>query len=516
MTPITSVQEFGAFLLRAHRVGALYPVALYASYLTLVIGAGLVSLLFNPRFGFGEIGALALAFVVLSAVVSPRGIARGLAGAGLGVLFGTVGINAITGDVRFVFGQPVLWEGLPVRAVLTGLFVVPWALSLLRPATDSPRTLQVFSVASGSIIIPVALLTSVIHWNTWLALPVIGVFAGIGLIMKHYSWPRFPLLAGVVLSPIIEGNFLSALNVVEPVTIGSFESAAFGVLLHPFAIALAVLILVVAILSYRFARGTETPSAGYRADADLRGTVLLVAVTACLAIAFLGWLALVLGIALLVLAAHLPHTAEQNGGFVRRALSRLTLPGMREAAPMLGTGVAALAILSAVDGVEWGVAALAATLSFVLVRDARTRPNPGAAGVAFAGVGLLIVVKLSTGSLAATTTLGVGSVGLSPVLNLLGLILGLLVFAIDRLVAILLTWSLIWPVLPDDSAISLLTFSTHMTGVALLSLSLVLSAVRPAGNMQGRPLLRVLGSWQMLTSLVVMVLTLEAVHTIVS
>ena len=101
-------------------------------------------------------------------------------------------------------------------------------------------------------------------------------------------------------------------------------------------------------------------------------------------------------------------------------------------------------------------------------------------------------------------------------LNLLGLILGLLVFAIDRLVAILLTWSLIWPVLPDDSAISLLTFSTHMTGVALLSLSLVLSAVRPAGNMQGRPLLRVLGSWQMLTSLVVMVLTLEAVHTIVS
>ncbi len=144
MTPITSVQEFGAFLLRAHRVGALYPVALYASYLTLVIGTGLVSLLFNPRFGFGEIGALALAFVVLSAVVSPRGIARGLAGAGLGVLFGTVGINAITGDVRFVFGQPVLWEGLPVRAVLTGLFVVPWALSLLRPATDSPRTLQVF------------------------------------------------------------------------------------------------------------------------------------------------------------------------------------------------------------------------------------------------------------------------------------------------------------------------------------------------------------------------------------
>ena len=48
MTLITSVQEFGAYLLRAHRVGALYPVALYASYLTLVIVAGLVSLLFNP------------------------------------------------------------------------------------------------------------------------------------------------------------------------------------------------------------------------------------------------------------------------------------------------------------------------------------------------------------------------------------------------------------------------------------------------------------------------------------
>ena len=214
------------------------------------------------------------------------------------------------------------------------------------------------------------------------------------------------------------------------------------------------------------------------------------------------------------LAAHLPHTAEQNGGFVRRALSRLTLPGMREAAPMLGTGVAALAILSAVAGVEWGVASLAATLSFVLVRDARTRPNPEAAGVAFAGVGLLIVVKLSTGSLAATIALGVGSVGLSPVLNLLGFIIGLLVFAIDRVVAILLTGRLIWPVLPDDSAISLLTFSTHMTGIALLSLSLVLSAVRPAGSTPGSPMLRALVSWQTLTGLVVAVLTLEAVHTI--
>ena len=509
---MTTLEGLGGLLARAHRTGALYPVSIFGAYVVLAIAVALPwSLSF--RFGFPEIAVLASAPVLLSALVSPRGVTRGLAAAALGVLFGTVGINAITGDVRFVFQQPVLWEGLPLTIVLSGLFVIPWALSLLRPVPGSPYSVQVFSIGAGSIIVPMALLTGVVNWGTWLALPVIGVFTSIGLIMKRYAWPRFPLLVGVVFGPTIEKNFLGALNVVEPITIGSVESAILAVLLRPWNLALAVLVLAFATLSYQLARDRE----GHPPDADpyVRGTILLVLVTASLSLVFLGWLAFTFAIALLVLATRLADVGEQSGGFVRRVLSRLELPSAQEVALPLALGIAVSLVLTAVAGIQWGIAALGAMLPFLLVRSTQTRPATAVVGMAFAGTALLLVVKLSTGTLAAGIALGVESIGLLPLLNLPGFILGLPAFVMYRLADILLTWRLIWPVDPDGSGVSLSLFLVHMTGIAILSLSLVLANVRPAGSTPESPVLRMLVSWQMLASLVMAVLTLEAVHTIV-
>ena len=59
----------------------------------------------------------------------------------------------------------------------------------------------------GGIVIPISILTGVINMTNWLAIPIMFVFMGIGIIMKLFQWPRPPLLLGVILGPIIELNF---------------------------------------------------------------------------------------------------------------------------------------------------------------------------------------------------------------------------------------------------------------------------------------------------------------------
>ena len=111
----------------------------------------------------------------------------------------------------------------------------------------------------GGVIIPISFLTGIITMTSWLALPIMLVFIGIGVIMKIYQWPRPPLLLGIILGPIIERNFLSALNLHGPV----------GVATRPITIAVIVLAIATA---YVFARSAqETKSCRCCGTHDCRG-----------------------------------------------------------------------------------------------------------------------------------------------------------------------------------------------------------------------------------------------------
>jgi hypothetical protein len=65
--------------------------------------------------------------------------------------------------------------------------------------------------------------------TSWLFLPIMFTFMGIGLIMKYFQWPRPPMLLGIILGPIIEENLVSAESVygwagvaTRPLTIALF------------------------------------------------------------------------------------------------------------------------------------------------------------------------------------------------------------------------------------------------------------------------------------------------------
>ena len=411
----------------AHTLGAVYAVSAMGG----IIGATVLALLIpvaKPiilKFSFPEIAAVAFFGIAMVAALSAGAMVKGLAAGGLGVLLGTVGINAITGDVRFVFSQPSLWEGLPIVVVTIGFFALPEMIDLAiarRPVappdsvvntrevwrgsrygftrwpmvirqsvfgvilgaipgvgaavidwlsyafgifwtkdksqfgkgsldgvlfaesaqnskeagqalptltlgvpgglawvlvyvamqaldmTPGPRLLGdqadvmilfvltlgignlivtmigIFATGQlakltripypliGGVFIPIVIFSTVMNWTTWLALPVAAVFAGIGIIMKLFQWPRPPLLLGIILGPIIEKNFLSALNVVEPFNIAGYESDILGVLLRPLTVALIVIAIATAYFFSRAAQGQTLTSAAAQPPAGASGT----------------------------------------------------------------------------------------------------------------------------------------------------------------------------------------------------------------------------------------------------
>ena len=116
----------------AHTLGAIYAVSALGGIIGALILAILVPVIkpFVLSFGFPEIAAMAFFGIAMVSALSSGAMVKGLAAGAFGVLFGTVGINPITGDVRFVFQQPSLWSGLPLIATTLGLFALPEMIDL--------------------------------------------------------------------------------------------------------------------------------------------------------------------------------------------------------------------------------------------------------------------------------------------------------------------------------------------------------------------------------------------------
>jgi putative tricarboxylic transport membrane protein len=80
------------------------------------------------------VALMVLAFITVSAVLGSS-VVRGLASLCLGLAFGLVGIDELTGQARFTLGIPQLLDGLDVVVVAVGLFAVGealWVASRLR------------------------------------------------------------------------------------------------------------------------------------------------------------------------------------------------------------------------------------------------------------------------------------------------------------------------------------------------------------------------------------------------
>jgi putative tricarboxylic transport membrane protein len=155
---------------------------------------GLVSLLLviplarDIIYLFGPPEFLLLTILCLAAIaVATRGkLLRGLIAAGFGLMAAFVGMDSVSGELRYAGGLDYLWDGIPLVPVLTGMFAVSQMLVLALQGgsivSDSHRISSLSGVTDG--------IKSVFrHWSHLLRGSAIGTVIG-----------AIPGLGGVVAS----------------------------------------------------------------------------------------------------------------------------------------------------------------------------------------------------------------------------------------------------------------------------------------------------------------------------
>jgi putative tricarboxylic transport membrane protein len=83
-------------------------------------------------FSSAELFALTIFGLSMVGVLSGSNLAKGVAAASLGLVFGMIGAAPATGEYRMEFGTLYLMDGLPLVIVALGLFAVPEIVDLLR------------------------------------------------------------------------------------------------------------------------------------------------------------------------------------------------------------------------------------------------------------------------------------------------------------------------------------------------------------------------------------------------
>ncbi len=86
---------------------------------------------FALRFGPQEYFLLALFGVSVIASLSERNMLKGLFAGALGLFMSIAGMHPLTGDIRFSFGLPELYNGLPLVIALIGLYSLPEVIASL-------------------------------------------------------------------------------------------------------------------------------------------------------------------------------------------------------------------------------------------------------------------------------------------------------------------------------------------------------------------------------------------------
>nr|WP_321461909.1 tripartite tricarboxylate transporter permease [uncultured Cohaesibacter sp.] len=130
-----------------------------------------VTLLFGPAeyFWVGVFGLSAIA--VLLGKDPIKGITAGL----LGLMFGAIGSDVVTGADRFVFDQRELLDGINILIILTGLYAIPPAIRMVeKKIVDTAQKIKIESGPEDSFwknfrqFIP-----------TWIRSSLIGIWVGI-------------------------------------------------------------------------------------------------------------------------------------------------------------------------------------------------------------------------------------------------------------------------------------------------------------------------------------------------
>ena len=133
------------------RAGAALAIAAVASFVAGTFGVVALTLLAPPlaalalRFGPPEYAALLVLGLVFLAYMSSTSLVRTLAMASVGLLLGSIGLDAMSGELRFTFGIRELGDGIGIVPVAVGLFGLGEILSTPSSRAGEPPVAPQFT-----------------------------------------------------------------------------------------------------------------------------------------------------------------------------------------------------------------------------------------------------------------------------------------------------------------------------------------------------------------------------------
>lgn len=122
------------------------------------------------------LGVMGIAFIVSISGDSARGLIRGFAAGGLGLLCAMVGQDPQVGILRFTFGQLYLWDGLDLVPVLVGLFAIPEVVDLAVRGTAIAESPAHVDLKKGVLE---GIRDTFRHWWLTVRCSLIGAFIGV-------------------------------------------------------------------------------------------------------------------------------------------------------------------------------------------------------------------------------------------------------------------------------------------------------------------------------------------------
>lgn len=118
------------------------------STIILIFGAVMLAKL-STKFGPAEYATLVLFSLTIVAGVSGQSLTKGIIAAGLGFVFGTVGLDPMMATERFTFGSVNMMNGISMMVMLIGLFAV--SEILLQAENIKSKAVEVLKVSSAKI-----------------------------------------------------------------------------------------------------------------------------------------------------------------------------------------------------------------------------------------------------------------------------------------------------------------------------------------------------------------------------
>tara|TARA_A100001037_G_scaffold267898_1_gene261061 strand:- start:876 stop:2954 length:2079 start_codon:yes stop_codon:yes gene_type:complete len=116
----------------AHTLGAVYAVSAIGGVVGALSLAVIIPVIspFVLAFGFAEIAAMAMFGVAMVAALSGGAMIKGIYAAVLGMLLSVVGPGKVSLDLRYMYDQQWLFDGLPLIATTIGVFALPEIIDL--------------------------------------------------------------------------------------------------------------------------------------------------------------------------------------------------------------------------------------------------------------------------------------------------------------------------------------------------------------------------------------------------